>query len=129
MDGIESIGASPALASASALQHMGQVALRQRTANVTAQEVADSPDERKQQLAKDFEAVLLTRLFDQVRESIQESGFDDDAASGQIRGMFWSYLAQDVADKGGFGLWRSIYGHFQDLEGRQATGELMNKEL
>jgi Rod binding domain-containing protein len=129
MDGIESTGTLPIPASASALQHMAQIALRQRTASVTTEEVAGSSDEKKRQLAKDFEAVLLTKLFDQVKESIGNSGFDDDVASDQIHGLFWSYLAQDVADKGGFGLWRDIYEHFQDIEGRQTTGGLIDKEL
>ena len=123
MDSIESAQVLPSPMSASALQQMEQLTARQRMTK------ASSSDEKKKQLAKDFEAVLLTKLFDQVKESIEDSGFDDDAASGQIRGLFWSYLAQDVADKGGFGLWRDIYEHFKDLEGRQAAGEMVNKEL
>lgn len=129
MDGIESIGELSASTSAAALRQLQDISLRQRTANVTTEEVAGSTDAKKRQLAKDFEAVLLTKLFDQVRESIHESGFDDDPASGQVHGLFWSYLAQDVADKGGFGLWQDIYEHFKDLEGRQPAGELMDKEL
>lgn len=129
MDGFESMGVSPTPASASALEYLGQTALRQGTTNVTTEEIADSSDAKKRQLAKDFEAVLLTKLFDQVKESIGDSGFDDDVASDQIHGLFWSYLAQDVADKGGFGLWRDIYENFKDLEGRQATGAQVNKEL
>ncbi len=128
MDGIESIGL-PASTSAAALGYGQRLALHDRTTDVTVEEVTGSSDEKKKQLAKDFEAVLLTKLFDQVKESIGDSGFDEDAASDQIHGLFWSYLAQDVADKGGFGLWQGIYEHFKDLEAQQATGALMNKEL
>ena len=103
--------------------------LNQRTANVTTEEVAGSDDAKKRQLAKDFEAVLLTKLFDQVKESLSESSFDDDPASDQVHGLFWSYLAQDVSDKGGFGLWQDIYENFKDLEGQQKTGGLMDKEM
>jgi hypothetical protein len=116
MDGIESTGAIPAPALPAALQYAGQIALRQKTARATLEELADSSDEKKRQLAKDFESVLLTRLFDQVKESIGSTGFDDDPA-------------QDVAAKGGFGLWEDIYQHFKDLEGQPTSGELMNKEL
>jgi Rod binding domain-containing protein len=129
MDGIESTGAIPAPALPAALQYAGQIALRQKTARATLEELADSSDEKKRQLAKDFESVLLTRLFDQVKESIGSTGFDDDPAADQIQGLFWSYLAQDVAAKGGFGLWEDIYQHFKDLEGQPTSGELMNKEL
>jgi Rod binding domain-containing protein len=129
MDGIESTGAIPAPALPAALQHIGQMALSQKTAGVTLEEVARSSDEKKRQLAKDFESVLLTKLFDQVKESIGSTGFEEDAASDQVQGLFWSYLAQDIGSKGGFGLWEDIYEHFKDLEGQQASGQLMNKEL
>jgi Rod binding domain-containing protein len=129
MNSIESNGPMPAPVFPSALQDMGQIVLRQRTANATLEELADSSDEKKKQLAKDFESVLLTKLFDQVRESIEDTGFDDDVASDQIKGLFWSYLAQDVANKGGFGLWHDIYEHFKDIEGRQVSGGLMDKGI
>ena len=96
---------------------------------LTSRSVADRSDEQKKQLAKDFESVLLTRLFSEVKESIGSCGFDEDPASDQIHGMFWSFLAQDVADKGGFGLWQDLYQHFKDLEGAPEAGELIDKEL
>lgn len=129
MDGIDSIGELAASTSVSALNQLQQMMLNQRTANVTTEEVAGSDDAKKRQLAKDFEAVLLTKLFDQVKESLSESSFDDDPASDQVHGLFWSYLAQDVSDKGGFGLWQDIYENFKDLEGQQKTGGLMDKEM
>jgi Rod binding domain-containing protein len=129
MNSIESNGPMPAPVLPAALQDMGQIVLRQRTANTTLEELADSSDEKKKQLAKDFESVLLTKLFDQVRESIEDTGFDDDVASDQIKGLFWSYLAQDIANKGGFGLWQDIYQHFKDIEGRQVSGGLMDKGI
>jgi Rod binding domain-containing protein len=73
-------------------------------------------DEQKIQLAKDFESVLLMRLFKQVKESIGHWGFEQDGGSDQVQGLFWHFLAQDVADKGGFGLWQDIYQTFKDME-------------
>ena len=89
-------------------------------------------EEEKKQLARDFESVLLTKLFDQVKESIGQWGLDEeeeDGASQQIHGLFWLYLAQDVADKGGFGMWQEIYQHFDDIEGASAAGGLIDREL
>ena len=128
MDGIESVGMS-AVDLPSVLPDRGAAGLPEGIGNVTSQSVADSTDAKKQQLAKDFESVLLTRLFSEVKESIGSCGFDDDPASDQIHGMFWSYLAQDVAGKGGFGLWQDLYQHFKDLEGDPAPGEMIDKEL
>ncbi|MDI6448122.1 hypothetical protein [Anaerobaca lacustris] len=126
MDGIESI-ATPLTASA---------ALRQVAASASSpieltdrEAIRNASDEQKKQLAKDFESVFLTKVFDEVRKSIEDSGFDDDVAADQVHGMFWSYLAQDVANKGGFGLWQDLYEHFKALEGDAAGGGLVNEEL
>jgi len=92
----------------------------------------DGGDEQKKQIARDFESVLLTKVFDQVRESLGQWSFDEDegdGASQQVQGLFWLYLAQDVADKGGIGMWREIYQHFGDIERAPAAGELIDREL
>ncbi len=128
MNGIESIAMS-AVDLPSALPDSGATGLPASIENVTSQSAADRTDEKKKQLAKDFESVLLTRLFSEVKESIGSCGFDEDPASDQIHGMFWSYLAQDVAGKGGFGLWQDLYQHFRDMEGDSAPGEMIDKEL
>ena len=128
MDAIESMAMVPG-GTISTRRDVAAPVVPARLADATPQAVADSSDLKKQQLAKDFEAVLLTRLFSEVRASIGDSGFDEDAGSDQIHGMFWSCLAQDVADKGGFGLWQDLYRHFQELEGTEPTGELIDKEL
>jgi Rod binding domain-containing protein len=88
-------------------------------------------EEQKKQLARDFESVLLTKLFDQVKESIGQASFDeeDSGASEQVHGLFWLYLAQDIANKGGFGMWQEIYQHLSDMEGAHTAGLLMNREL
>jgi len=74
-------------------------------------------DEQEKQIGKDFESVLLTKLFEQVQASIEDSGFDEeDSGAQQVRGLFWLYLARDVADKGGFGLGKDIYQHIKQME-------------
>jgi hypothetical protein len=88
-------------------------------------------DERKKELARDFESVLLARLFDEVKESIGQWNFedDDDGTSQQVHGLFWLYLAQDVADKGGLGLWQDIYRHFNAIEGALSAGRSVDRKL
>lgn len=105
------------------------VALAARFEGATPAAVAEMSDLKKQRLAKDFESLLLTRLLNEVKASIGACSFDDDAGSDQIHGMFWGFLAEDVADKGGFGLWQDIYQHLKDLEGGSPAGALMDKEL
>ncbi|MEJ2648354.1 MAG: hypothetical protein P8016_08120 [Sedimentisphaerales bacterium] len=44
-----------------------------------------------------------------MKDTIGNWGFEKDSASEQVDGIFWLYLARDMADKGGLGLWKNIY--------------------
>jgi Rod binding domain-containing protein len=127
MDGIESI-AMPLVVPPTALGQVAAAASNQIEAT-GVEAIRRASDEEKKQLAKDFEAVFLTKLFEEVKNSIEDSGFDDDVAADQVHGMFWSYLAQDVANKGGFGLWQDLYQQFKAMEGADASGGSVNEEL
>jgi Rod binding domain-containing protein len=92
---------------------------------------AGASDEKKKQLAKDFESVFITKLFDQIKESIGSMSLDDEeeGISEQVDGLFWMYLAQDVGEKGGFGMWKDIYRHLQEMDGNGAASARLDKEL
>ena len=66
-------------------------------------------DEKKKQIAKDFESVLLNKIFDEMKNTVVDWDSEEDGASEQIQGIFWLHLARDVADNGGVGLWEDIY--------------------
>jgi Rod binding domain-containing protein len=66
-------------------------------------------DKDIEKVAKDFESVLIHKLMEEMQRTVDESGLLEDGASGQVKGIFWHYLAQDVADGGGMGLWQDIY--------------------
>jgi Rod binding domain-containing protein len=71
----------------------------------------DAPKITKEQAAKDFESVLIDRLLTEMKKTIVDWGSDadaDQAVSDQIHGIFWLYLARDIANNGGFGLWKDI---------------------
>ncbi|MBI5724432.1 MAG: rod-binding protein [Planctomycetes bacterium] len=82
---------------ASALAHVGR----------------DPRIEKAENVAKDFESVLLNKLLDSMKETI---GQDDDLTGGpavdQTYDMFFMMLAQDLARKGGLGLWKDFYKHY-----------------
>jgi Rod binding domain-containing protein len=67
------------------------------------------PDDKKKQIAKDFESVLLGKLLDEMKDTIGDWGLEENGASEQVQGIFWLYLARDIADKGGVGLWKDVY--------------------
>jgi Rod binding domain-containing protein len=102
-----------------------------RTLEATADAAVGASDEKKKELAKDFESVFIAKLFDQVKESIGATAFDEEeeGTSEQVHGLFWLYLAEDVGRRGGFGLWRDIYRSFQELDGEQPSSGRIDKEL
>ena len=88
------------------------------TAGAAAAQKGKQPDaaevRRAVRAAKDFESVLLDRLLKEMKNTIDDGGLLSDGAGDQIKGMFWSFMAQEMGNKGGLGLWKEIY--------RQTTG-------
>ena len=62
--------------------------------------------------AKGFESVLLGKLMESMKATIEESGLFDDGASGQVNDIFYMFLAEDLAKRGGIGLWKLIQDHY-----------------
>jgi len=87
------------------------------------------PEEEKKQIARDFESVLLQKLFDEVKNTIGDWGFDKDAVSEQVQGMFWLYLARHIADNGGFGMWKDIYQFLNTSDRTNSAAELLDKNV
>jgi len=71
--------------------------------------LSNASEEKKKQVAIDFESILLNKLLDTMKNTIGNWGFEKDGPSEQIQGIFWLYLAQDTANNGGIGLWKDIY--------------------
>jgi len=65
---------------------------------------------KAEKVAKDFEAILLHRLMEEMRRTIPKSGLLQTGISRQIDGLFWFYLAEEIAQKGGIGLWKNLAG-------------------
>lgn len=57
----------------------------------------------------DFESILLTRLLEEMRQTIDDGGMLDDGADKQVQDLFWMYLAQDLSAKGGLGICKDLY--------------------
>jgi len=76
--------------------------------------------QQAEKAAKDFESVLLHKLLEGMDRTIPQGGLLDSSASRQVRGMFWYYLAQDVAQQGGLGLWKSVHEDMQRKLGSPA---------
>ncbi len=77
--------------------------------NFQPDKISSASEDEKKQTAKDFESVLLSRLLDEMKNTIGDWGFDEDGAAEQIQGIFWLCLARQLANDGGLGLWKDIY--------------------
>ena len=60
------------------------------------------------EVCRDFESVLIHMLLKEMENTIPSAGLLDDSSVRQARSMFWMVLADDIADAGGFGLWKDI---------------------
>jgi Rod binding domain-containing protein len=84
---------------------------------------------KKKQFAKDFESVFINKLLDEMKNTIGDWGDEKDGASKQIDGIFWLYLARDIADNGGFGMWKDIYQFLTDSKNKNIVPELLDENL
>ena len=91
------------------LEHLIGTLSSKKTSKPEPAKISGISEENKKQIAKDFESILLNKLLDEMKNTIGDWGFDKDGASEQIQGIFWLYLASDIANKGGFGMWKDIY--------------------
>jgi len=91
--------------------------------------IDDASEAKKKQFAKDFESVFINKLLDEMKNTIGDWGDEKDGASQQIDGIFWLHLARDIADKGGFGMWKDIYQSLAELENKNTGTELLDENL
>ena len=84
---------------------------------------------KKKQYAKDFESVFINKLLDEMKKTIGDWGDEKDGASKQIQGIFWLYLARDLADNGGIGMAKDVYRFLTESENKNPTAELLDKSI
>ena len=115
--------------SPSILPNTGVAQMRRMAEKSTAGETERISDKRKEKLAKDFEGVLLAKLFDQMKNTVGDWGFEKDGAAKQIQGMFWSMLASDASEKGGFGMWKDIYEFLKQAEQSTNAPQTLDQKI
>lgn len=96
--------------------------LQRRLAAGAVSDAEEFSDKKKVKVAKDFESLLLGKLMDQVERTVGGWDSDEEAggASGQVRGLFWMFLGREIADSGGFGLWKDVYRSLSETGAAQA---------
>ena len=88
----------------------------------------EKPDDMAQ-AAKDFESVLIHQLMDTMAKTIPDSGLTSNGVSKQVQGMFWSFLADEVADNGGMGMWKDIQKYCMPQEPNNPPAPTVEQKL
>lgn len=78
-------------------------------------------DEKLKKVARDFEAIFVNQILDKMKDTIPEDE-EEESSTGQIKGLYWNFMADAVAERGGFGLWRSIYEQMGGGEMKSGVG-------
>jgi len=90
---------------------------------------AASPGSQVEKSAKDFESVLLSKVFDEMKNTIGKWTEEEDVAADQVKGLFWLFLARDVGDKGGLGLWKDLSRFFTDMQKPNSPQQSLDENL
>lgn len=97
-------------ASPTVLGELDATEFRRQITQLKERAIDSVSEQKKQQVAKDFESILLERLLSEMKNTIGHWESDeDDMSHSQIEGIFWLYLAREIANKGGLGLWKDVH--------------------
>jgi Rod binding domain-containing protein len=85
---------------------------------------------KTEQAAKDFESVMLTKVLEGMENTVSQFSTEDkEAGSEQVKGLFTLFLARDMADKGGLGLWKDLNVFFKDMQKTNNTSQSVDEKL
>jgi len=113
----------------SLLENLGGTLFYKKIAKCEPGKIDGVSEERKKQIAKDFESVLISKLLDEMKNTIGDWGFDKDETSEQVQGIFWLYMARDIANNGGFGMWKDIYQFLTNPDQANITTETLDSNI
>jgi len=98
------------------IENLAESSLYKRIVRQKDTEVAGTSDQKKKQIAKDFESILIKKLLDGMKSTIGEWGFERDGTSEQVQDLFWMYLSRHLANHGGLGLCKDVYRYLANAE-------------
>jgi Rod binding domain-containing protein len=65
-------------------------------------------EDKKEQLAKEFESVFIYRLLMEMNNTIGQWGIEKEQTGEQVQSLFSLCLSEQIAKSGGIGLWKDI---------------------
>ena len=113
-----------------ALDQAAGAGLSRKADNIQSSDVTSATDKKTKQAAKDFESVLLTKVLEGMENTVSQfSAGEEEAGSEQVKGLFTLFLARDMADKGGLGLWKDLNAFFKDMQKTNTTSQSVDEKL
>lgn len=91
--------------------------------------IKDASEDKKKQIAKDFESIFVNKLLDTMRKTIGDWGMEKDAESKQVDGIFWLYLGRKLGEEGGLGMWKDIYKYLNDSDHKNIPDQSLDKNV
>ena len=86
-------------------------------------------DKDLKEFSQGFETLMLNKLFDEMEKTIDDSGLMSGSTSGQIRGLYWMFMAEEMSKQGGIGIGDEVYKQLSEQNTRklQAQPEIDQK--
>lgn len=89
----------------------------------------DMDEEKKKEVAKNFESILVQQLLSVMKTSVTSSGLLEDQGSKQMQDMFYSFLGEEVGNKGQLGLWKDIYASMSETKQPDNNKQVLDKMI
>jgi hypothetical protein len=103
--------------------------LTAKAGNISSNSVKSADAGRTEKVAKDFESVLLTKVLDEMKNTIGNGFGEEEVGGEQIKGLFWLCLARDMGEKGGLGLWKDLNRFFKDMQKTNVSASSLDEKL
>jgi hypothetical protein len=115
--------------SPSTLEMKSAAGLSAKAGNVSSNSVKSAEASRTEKISKDFESVLLTKVLDEMKNTISNGFGEEEVGGEQIKGLFYLYLARDMGEKGGLGLWKDLNRFFKDMQKTNVPASSLDEKL
>ena len=112
-----------------ALDAASGAGLAAKTGSVRSNDTKSVDDKKIEKIAKDFESVLLTKVLEGMENTVSQFSTEEEAGSGQIKGLFTLFLSSDLSDNGGLGLWKDLNRFFKDMQKTSTPAQSLDEKL
>ena len=128
MDGFD-ITLTASMVTSGSLDQATGTGLARKAGSVQSSDATSATDKKTEKAAKDFESVLLAKVLEGMENTVSQFSTEEEAGSEQVKGLFTLFLARDMGDKGGLGLWKDLNTFFKDMQKTNTTTQSLDEKL